>query len=95
MTLNAGGQKLLHSLSAANIGHPVAIVLDGEALSLPIVVSQISGNSLVISPYGNAGDFSSQAQDMLLLRAIINHGPLNSRWKVVHMARLPSIRQPN
>jgi hypothetical protein len=95
MILNAEGQKLLNSLSAANIGHPVAVVLDGEALSLPIVVSRISGDSLVISPYGNAGDFSNHAQDMLLLRAIINHGPLNSRWKMVHMARLPGIRQRN
>ena len=95
MTLNAEGQKLLNSLSAANIGQPVAVVLDGEALSLPIVVSRISGDSLVISPYRNAGNFSNHAQDMLLLRAIINHGPLNSRWKMVHMARLPSIRQRN
>jgi hypothetical protein len=95
MVLNAEGQKLLNSLSAANIGHPVAVVLDGEALSLPIVVSRISSDSLVISPYGNAGDFSNHAQDMLLLRTIINHGPLNTRWKMVHMARLPGIRQRN
>ena len=92
LTLSPQGQARLKTLTENNIGQPLAIVLDGEALSIPIVTEEIRGNSIVISPIrGYISDFSFDVhvREILLLNAIIRHAPLHTPWKIVHMAPLP------
>ena len=91
MLLNNQGQALLKKLTGDNIGKPVVMVLDGDALTIPIVVEQItSGKTLVVTPSsGFNSDLTDHAREILLLNAVLNHGPLRTPWKIVHMERVP------
>ncbi len=63
---NPSGARAFGDYTAANIGNPFAIVLDGEVISAPVIQSHISGGSGIIT-----GDFSLEESINLavLLRA--------------------------
>ncbi|MEM8569437.1 MAG: protein translocase subunit SecD [Pseudomonadota bacterium] len=63
---NASGGAAFGSYTAANIGSPFAIVLDGEVISAPVIQSHIAGGSGIIT-----GNFSPEESNRLsvLLRA--------------------------
>ena len=63
---NSVGARRFARVTGANVGHPFAIVLDGEVISAPVINEPILGGNGVIS-----GSFTVQtAQDLaLLLRA--------------------------
>lgn len=49
LQFNDEGAKLFEEITAANIGKPVAIFLDGQPLSVPTVQQKISGGNAVIT----------------------------------------------
>ncbi len=49
ITFNEEGGKLFEDLTAKNIGKPVAIVLDGQVISAPVVQEKISGGKAQIT----------------------------------------------
>ncbi|MGB0498465.1 MAG: protein translocase subunit SecD [Rubricella sp.] len=63
---NASGGRAFSEYTAANIGNPFAIVLDGEVISAPVIQSHIPGGSGVIT-----GRFTPEETNRLaiLLRA--------------------------
>ena len=69
LEFNDEGKKLFSEITSANIGKPVAILLDGQVISAPIVQSAITEGSAVIS-----GDFSVEQAKQLATR--LNSGAL-------------------
>ncbi|WP_138465477.1 protein translocase subunit SecD [Poseidonocella sp. HB161398] len=63
---NPGGARRFGDYTAAHIGEPFAIVLDGEVISAPVIQSHIAGGSGIIT-----GNFSVEESTQLavLLRA--------------------------
>lgn len=69
LQFNDEGSKLFQELTARNIGKPVAIFLDKEAISIPTVNTEISGGKAVIT-----GNFTLQEAKLLSQR--LNTGAL-------------------
>lgn len=69
LEFNDEGSELFAAITARNIGRPVAIFLDGEAISIPNVNEEITGGSAVIS-----GGFTIQESKLLARR--LNAGAL-------------------
>lgn len=69
LEFNDEGSDLFAAITARNIGRPVAIFLDGEAISVPTVNEEITGGSAVIS-----GSFNIQESKLLARR--LNAGAL-------------------
>ncbi|MFN4242680.1 MAG: protein translocase subunit SecD [Tepidisphaerales bacterium] len=53
-TLDAQGGRYMSRLTGANIGRPMAIVLDNRVISAPTIQSQISSNGRITGRYTNA-----------------------------------------
>jgi preprotein translocase subunit SecD len=67
-TLSADGGRALEAGTAANIGRPLAIVLDGKTISEPIIEGQIASEGHIV------GSFTAeQAAD---LASILRSGSL-------------------
>ncbi|MEK7451740.1 MAG: protein translocase subunit SecD [Patescibacteria group bacterium] len=69
ITFNAEGGELFGKLTAANIGKPIAIFLDGSPISTPVVQTAIYGGRAVIT-----GDFTLDQSKTLAQR--LNAGAL-------------------
>lgn len=70
----------------ANIGSAIAIVLDGEVLSTPVIRSRITDEALI------EGAFSErEAQDLALL---LSSGPLPARLRVVDQQVFEAVPNP-
>ena len=69
LQFNDEGAKLFEEITAANIGRPVAIFLDGQPLSIPTVQQKISGGQATIT-----GTFTIQEAKQLVGR--LNSGAL-------------------
>jgi preprotein translocase subunit SecD len=69
LTFNDEGKKLFSELTARNVGKPIAIFLDGSAISVPTVQQAITGGSATIS-----GNFSLPEAKQLAQR--LNSGAL-------------------
>ncbi len=69
ITFNSEGAKIFEDLTEKNVGKPMAIVLDGQIISAPIVREKITGGQAIIS-----GEFSvTEARD---LTSLLNAGAL-------------------
>ncbi len=69
LTFDNEGKDLFRDITARNIGKPVAIFLDGEPISIPVVQQRITGGQAVIS-----GQFTIQEAKLLAQR--LNAGAL-------------------
>ncbi|TAL50651.1 protein translocase subunit SecD [Patescibacteria group bacterium] len=69
LTFNAEGGELFASLTESHVGEPMAIFLDGEAISTPVVQQAIYGGKAVIT-----GDFTVEEAKLLAQR--LNAGAL-------------------
>ncbi len=69
LQFNDEGAKLFEKITGENVGKVVAIYLDGEVISAPVVREAIAGGKAVIS-----GDFSAQEAKVLVGR--LNSGAL-------------------
>ncbi|HCC22101.1 protein-export membrane protein SecD [Candidatus Uhrbacteria bacterium RIFOXYC2_FULL_47_19] len=69
LEFDSEGKDLFADITGRNVGQPVAIFLDGEAISIPTVNEVISGGEAVIS-----GNFSIQEAKLLAQR--LNAGAL-------------------
>ena len=69
LLFNDEGAKLFEDITGRNVGQPVAIFLDGEAISVPTVQQAISGGQAVIT-----GDFTLTEAKQLVQR--LNAGAL-------------------
>ncbi|MFH2063267.1 MAG: protein translocase subunit SecD [bacterium] len=69
LEFNDEGKQLFGDITSRNVGQPVAIFLDGEAISIPTVNEAITGGEAVIS-----GNFSIQEAKLLAQR--LNAGAL-------------------
>lgn len=63
ITFNDEGGKIFEELTAANIGKPVAIFLDGEPIEIPVVQEKISGGKAQIT-----GNFTVDTARLLVER---------------------------
>ncbi len=78
MIMNAQGAQIWAKLTRANIGHQIAIVLDGLVYSYPTVQSEIKGGVSQIT-----GDFTiSEAQD---LANVLKSGKLPVSVRIVEL----------
>lgn len=76
MTMNAEGSKLWEQITRENIGRCIAIVLDNQVYSFPVVNSEISGGSSQIS-----GNFTpEEAKD---LANVLKSGKMAAAVKIV------------
>lgn len=69
LTFNSEGKDLFRDLTKEHLGEPIAIYLDGEAISIPTVQSVIAGGQAVIS-----GSFTINEAKLLAQR--LNAGAL-------------------
>lgn len=69
LEFNDDGKKLFAELTQANVGKPIAIFLDGQPISTPVVQQAITSGNAVIT-----GDFT--LQDSKLLAQRLNTGAL-------------------
>ncbi|MBI4592158.1 protein translocase subunit SecD [Candidatus Uhrbacteria bacterium] len=69
LTFNDEGGELFGALTESHVGEPIAIFLDGEAISTPVVQQAIYGGQAVIT-----GDFTVQEAKLLAQR--LNAGAL-------------------
>ncbi len=69
LTFNEEGSKLFAKITRENIGQPVAIFLDGEVISAPVVREEITGGKAQIS-----GNFTPQEAKALVDN--LNYGAL-------------------
>jgi len=76
LEFNAEGAKLFEQITKKNLGKPLAIVLDGEAISAPTVQSEISGGNAVIT-----GQFDATQAKTLAIE--LNAGALPVPIKLV------------
>ena len=87
MTMNTEGARKWRQLTKQNIGHPVAIVLDGYVYSFPNVISEIKNGSSQIT-----GDFTvGEAKD---LANVLKSGKLPAPAHIIEEAIVgPSLGQ--
>lgn len=76
LQFNEEGAKLFEQITEANIGKPVAILLDGSLLSAPTVQQKITGGQAVIN-----GDFTPQEARELVGR--LNSGALPLKVELI------------
>lgn len=67
----ASGAKIFEEITAKNVGRRMAIVLDGNVYSAPVIQERIAGGSAQVTlGYGDYNDLLSEARDLaLVLRA--------------------------
>lgn len=75
MTFDNEGAKLFEQLTAANIGKPMAIVLDGKVASAPNITEKIGGGSAQIT-MGRRGDAQQRFQEAKDLVLVLKAGAL-------------------
>lgn len=76
LEFNDEGKKLFGEITKANINKPVAIILDGEIISAPIVQNAITDGTAIIS-----GNFTSETAKILARR--LNSGALPVPIKLI------------
>lgn len=76
LELNEDGAKLFAAITKRNLGKPVAIFLDGEPISVPIVESEITDGNAIIS-----GNFTPSEAKQLVIR--LNSGALPVPIKLI------------
>jgi len=76
MSMNSDGSEKWASITGANVGKRIAIVLDGNVYSAPNVNSKISGGSSQISGMANAKEAS-------LLEIVLKAGALKAPVKII------------
>lgn len=76
IAFNSEGAKIFESLTEQNIGKQIAIFLDGQVISAPVVQAKISGGNAVIS-----GQFTPEAARDLA--ALLNAGALPAPLKLI------------
>ena len=84
MTLDHEGTKIFEQLTAANVGKPMAIVLDGKVASAPVITEKISGGSAQITMGGRGTQEQrfAEAKDLVLvLKAGALPAPVEVREK--------------
>lgn len=77
LEFNDEGKKLFEKITEVNIGKPLAIFLDGQPISSPIVREKISGGQAQIT-----GDFSTEEAKQLVRR--LNAGALPVPIKLIN-----------
>ncbi len=76
MSMNSDGSDKWASITGANVGKRIAIVLDGNVYSAPNVISKITGGSSQISGMANAKEAS-------LLEIVLKAGALKAPVKII------------
>jgi preprotein translocase subunit SecD len=85
ISFNADGATIFQEMTAANVGKPLAIFLDGQEIEAPIVQQAISGGKAVIS-----GNFTIATAQTLVGR--FNAGALPAPIKLVNQQTIsPSL----
>jgi SecD/SecF fusion protein len=94
MQMNADGAATWAKMTAANVGKPVAIVLDNAIYSAPFVQGEIpNGRSTISMGSGSRGDQLNEAED---LANILKAGALPAPAKIVDESVVgPSLGQKN
>lgn len=81
ISFDEAGTRKFAQLTAANVGNPLAIVLDGKVLSAPIVNEPITGGQAQIS-----GGFTQETANQLAIA--LRSGALPVAFKLVEHTRL-------
>jgi preprotein translocase subunit SecD len=84
MGLDHEGTRIFETLTANNVGKPMAIVLDGKVASAPVITEKISGGSaqITMGGRGSAEQRFSEAKDLVLvLKAGALPAPVEVREK--------------
>jgi protein-export membrane protein SecD len=76
LEFNSDGTKLFSDITSANVGKPVAIILDGQVISAPTVQSAITDGTAIIS-----GNFTVDQAKQLVTR--LNSGALPVPIKLI------------
>ncbi len=66
VSFNAQGAKLFSDITTKNVGHELAIFLDGKLLSAPVIQTPITNGSAIISGRFTAADAKSLATNLNL-----------------------------
>jgi len=80
LNFNEEGAKLFEDITARNVGRPLAIFLDGESVSEPVVQQKISGGSAQIT----GGVVGSSIEEARLLVERFNAGALSAPIKLIN-----------
>lgn len=76
ISFNAQGAQAWQSLSAANIGKSIALVIDGREIMDPTVRDEIKNGKCMVT-----GNFN--AKELLVLKALVNNDELPAALKVI------------
>lgn len=78
---NATGTKLLAEVSKANVGKPLAIILDGNVIKAPVIREPITGGQAQITlGYGDYQNLLKEAEDLAL---VLREGALPASLNIV------------
>lgn len=78
---DAGGTRFAR-VTRDNVGRPLAIVVDGEILSLPRIQSEIPGGRLQITLGGALDPAASELEARSLAVALSPEGRIETRWRI-------------
>jgi preprotein translocase subunit SecD len=82
MTFNGEGAKIFKKLTAAHVGEPMAIVLDGKVSSAPRISEAIGGGTARIT-LGRGGDSRKKFQEAKDLALVLKAGALPAPVEVL------------
>jgi len=88
--MDAAGAALLETMSRANINRPMAIVLDGKVLSMPIVKTALTGGQVRITM--GSGDLEKQRAEAEALVRALKSGVLPGRLVLESVDIVPPLR---
>ncbi|HJZ84097.1 MAG TPA: hypothetical protein VKN99_02960 [Polyangia bacterium] len=80
--LHAASVPAFADATGRNVGKRLAIMVDGEIMSLPIVMSQLGGRLQITL---GSGAIEAQLVSARLLAAALSSGPLSARWSLLEM----------
>lgn len=87
--MDAAGSELLEKMSRANINRPMAIVLDGKVLSMPIVKTVLAGGQMRITM--GSGDVETQRAEAEALVRALKSGVLPGRLVLESINIIPPL----
>lgn len=79
--LNTEGAQRFELMTAANVGRPLAMILDNEVLSAPTVMSKIEGGHMVIS-----GDY--EQKEIALINSLLHSPVIKSDIEVIRLTKI-------
>jgi hypothetical protein len=94
VVLTAQGRKTFGDMTKEGVGRKIAIVIDGDVMSAPVVATPITGGRAHITMGGPSRDPARLKEDVADLALVLNSGPLPALLMLVVEEQVQRIPTP-